>query len=201
MLTTMRIFLQQRNHSAIWALLAVAVLATAAWQLHGLGRTWLCPCGTVKLWHGTVLSPENSQHLTDWYTFSHIIHGFIFYALLHLANRWGGLNLSLSLRLLLAIMLESGWELAENAPAMIERYRQTALAIGYNGDSIINSLADILAMVAGFLLATRRSARTVIVLALVMELTVGWVIRDNLTLNVINLIHPLPAIQQWQQGA
>ena len=186
----------QGASSRHFKLATIAVIGIAALILLWLGRTPICECGTIKLWHGVVNSSENSQHLSDWYSFSHLIHGFIFYAVLWvIGRRW-----PVGLRLLLATLVEAGWEILENTDFIINRYREATISLDYYGDSIVNSVADIVFMVLGFVLAARLPAWVTVAIAIALELGVGYAIRDNLTLNVLMLLHPVDWIRQWQAG-
>ena len=172
----------------------LAVLAVAAAILLAFGRPLICTCGSVALW-GHV-GPEQSQMLADWYSPSHIVHGFLFYGLLHLAApRW-----PVERRFLAALVVEAAWELLENTPLIIDRYREATIALGYSGDSILNSLSDIAMMALGFWAARRFSLWVSVVLVLLLELIPLTAIRDNLTLNVLMLVAPSDAVRAWQAG-
>jgi hypothetical protein len=182
-------------------LLCLAIMAATAAVLFAMGRIPICECGYVKLWQGVGSPAETSQHLTDWYTPSHIIHGFLFYAAWRAARRLTGVAIPLAYGLIAAFALECAWEIAENTPWVINRYRDSTIAVGYTGDSIVNSMGDIAAMAFGFLLAALLPVWLSIALVIAAEFYVGWLIRDNLTLNVIMLLWPMDWIKAWQAGA
>jgi hypothetical protein len=168
--------------------------------LLAMGRPIICECGTVKIWHGDVNSSENSQHIADWYTLTHVIHGFLFYWLLWLLAKKIGFLKPVSNRLVAAVTLEAAWEIFENSPMIINRYREATIALGYTGDSVLNSTADIGFMSLGFLLAWRMPVWMIISLAIAMEVLNAIIIRDNLSLNILMLTFPIDAVRQWQGG-
>ena len=179
----------------VW-LTGLGLIALTAAILLAMGRIPICECGEVKFWTPASDVAGSSQHLADWYTPSHIIHGMLFYGFLWLVLR----SRSVGERALLAIIIEAAWEIIENSPWIIDRYREATIAVGYTGDSVINSVADILWMLAGFAFAARMPVWVTVAVAIVFELAALWVIRDNLTLNVIMLLYPLDAIKAWQSG-
>jgi hypothetical protein len=187
----------RRMTKRITPLIVVAglILLTAAYLLW-IGREPICKCGYVKLWHGQIVSSENSQHISDWYTPSHIIHGFIFFGVLWLLAR----TLSLGWRLAIATVIECAWEIVENSDAVIERYRTVTISLDYYGDSVLNVVADVVAMIIGFVLASRLPVWATVAIALAFEATTILLIRDGLALNVLMLLYPLDSVATWQAG-
>ena len=176
------------------ALAALVLIAAAAAILLAMGRHPICTCGTVDLWVGGRDSPKTSQMLADWYSLSHIVHGLLFYAASWLvARRW-----PVEWRLLIALVVEASWEIVENTPMVIDRYREATAALGYSGDSVLNSVSDISMMIIGFLIARRLPVWATIILLVALELIPLFVIRDNLTLNVWMLLWPDKSIAAWQ---
>ena len=180
-----------------------AIIFASALILYAMGQIPICKCGYIKLWHGITISSENSQHISDWYTFSHIIHGFGFYFVAWLLGRWRKLPAQawpLGRMLLFAVAVESAWEIFENTDLIINRYRAVTISRDYYGDAVINSVFDIFAMVLGFFFAARAPVWAIIFATIALEVFVGYSIRDNLALNIIMLIYPLEAIRLWQAG-
>lgn len=176
------------------AIVLVGIILLTAAYLLWIGREPICKCGYVKLWHGEVISAENSQHLSDWYTPSHIIHGFLFFGALWLVAR----KLSLGWRLAIATFVEAAWEIVENSDAVIERYRTVTISLDYYGDSVVNVVADILAMILGFWLASRLPVWATVALIVLFEAATIFIIRDGLALNVLMLLYPVDWIAEWQ---
>jgi len=182
----------ERRH---W-LIALVMIALCAAILLANGRPAICTCGEIKLWTGAVQSADNSQHIADWYTPSHVIHGFLFFwfgSVFLRRNPFGE-------RYLMAVAIEAAWELLENSQFIIDRYREATFAFGYNGDSVLNSVADLGWMSLGFLIARRLTVWATVAIALSFELLTLWTIRDNLTLNIVMLVAPVDAIRVWQGG-
>ena len=178
-----------------WVALAFVAAGMAA-GLVGLGRNLICQCGYVKLWHGQVISSENSQHILDWYSPSHVLHGLVFYMALHLLLP----RMNIGWRLVLAAAIEAAWEIIENTSWIIDKYREDTIALDYYGDSVLNSVSDMTMMVAGFMIASRAPVWLSVCLFIAAELLVGLIIRDGLLLNIIMLLYPLDWVRQWQAG-
>ena len=175
--------------------ICAGIMILTATILAWMGHIPICKCGYLKLWHSSRSDAQTSQHLTDWYTYSHILHGILFYWLIGLIVQG---RLSVAARLVIATTIEAGWEIFENTPFIINRYRSVTVSRDYFGDSIINSMADIAAMIVGFLVAARLPAWVTVALLIGVELTLLALIRDNLTLNIIMLVHPMDWLREWQ---
>ncbi|MGF9565780.1 DUF2585 domain-containing protein [Neorhizobium sp. JUb45] len=184
------------SQSRRWLLGALVLFIAQIGILYFMGRIPICECGYIKLFEPGVNSPGNSQHIADWYTPSHIIHGFLFYGLGWLVLR----RAPLSARFSLAVLIEAGWEILENSPLIIDRYRSATMALGYNGDSILNSAMDTVSMALGFFVAARLPVWMTVAIAIFFELLTGYLIRDNLTLNVLMLVSPVDAVREWQSA-
>jgi hypothetical protein len=179
-------------------LIVIGLLILHAVILLAMGQVPICECGYVKFWHGATGTSEGSQHISDWYTFSHIIHGFAFYFILWLINK--KLKLPFGTLLIMAVLVEGAWEIFENTDFIINRYREVTISLDYYGDSVINSVSDIVWMIVGFVAARKFPVWVSILLIVAMEAFVGYYIRDNLTLNIIMLVYPLDSIRAWQMG-
>jgi len=173
----------------------IAVLAVSVAILWAMGRPPICTCGTIELW-GEV-GPKQSQMLADWYSPSHVVHGFLFYALLQLLWR----RSTFERRFLVAVLVEAAWEVIENTPMVIDRYREATIALGYSGDSILNNVSDISMMALGFVAARRLPVWASVGAVILLEVVPLIVIRDNLALNVWMLLAPSDTILNWQSAA
>lgn len=171
------------------------VLVTAVIEFL-MGRIWICKCGYVDFWYGNTNGSGNSQHITDWYSFSHFIHGMLFYGFLHVVAR----KLPVQTRFILAVLMEAVWEVFENTPFTINRYRTETAALDYIGDSILNSISDIITCGLGFLLVRKIPITLAVILIVVLELFALYFVRDNLTLNVLMLVYPMESIKLWQMA-
>lgn len=174
----------------------IVILAATSLVLAAMGRHFWCECGGLEPFSWDIWSQHNSQHLIDPYSFTHVLHGILFYALLG----WLWKSLSIEYRFSVAILLESSWEILENTPMVIERYRSVTISLDYYGDSIANSIMDVIACAIGFAIACRFRPRVSVAVFVATELILLITIRDCLTLNVVMLLWPLEAIKTWQMG-
>lgn len=184
------------NSKKLPIIFIVFIVLTTSVILYFQGRSLICTCGTVFLWVGDIWSSNNSQHLFDPYSFTHLLHGFLFCWFLLLPKK----DISYNWKLLLVVMIESIWEVVENSSFIINRYRQNTLALGYQGDTIINSLSDILMCATGFAIARYLGFKKSLIVFVITEIILLLWIRDNLTLNIIMLLYPLESIKTWQMG-
>lgn len=174
----------------------VVVIALLAAIELTMGRSFFGPDGRFGFWESSIWSSENSQRLADPYSFSHIVHGISFYGLLWLFAR----RMPVQQRLFMALVIEAGWEVLENSPFIINRYREATVALGYTGDSVLNSMSDVMMMALGFLFASRVKPVVSLAAVAIMEIGCALWVRDNLTLNIIMLVHPVDAIKTWQMA-
>lgn len=180
------------------ACVLTSLIAFTAAVLHVSGRTWLAPDGKILFWYGQANGPGTSQHFADPYSFTHFLHGIAFFWIISLIISWLGKNVAFIWRLVCGVAFESSWEVIENSATVIERYRQATSALGYYGDSILNSMSDILMCSIGFWVASQIGFRKSLVLFLIVEIILIFWIKDSLLINVIMLIHPIDAIKTWQ---
>ena len=178
-----------------WLVIALLLAFTVA-ALRVQGRLWICACGRVDLWAGNTKSADNSQHLADPYSLTHVLHGLLFYG----ALAWAVPRLPVAWRLAVAVAIEALWEVVENSAFVIQRYRETTLALGYQGDTIVNAVGDIAWMVAGFWVARKLGFRRSVAFFIATEVVLLLWIRDSLVLNIIMLLAPSDALKTWQMG-
>lgn len=183
-------------NTKVGVLVSLGVVTITAAILYFMGRVFMSTSGALLLWVSDTNSAEMSQQISDWYTASHFIHGILFFGLLYFFRKW----LSIGTRLVIATIIESGWEILENSSLIIDRYREATIAIGYTGDSILNSVSDIIFMIFGFFFTRYVPVWVAVLTVIILEVLVGYLIRDNLLLNIIMLIYPMDAIKVWQGG-
>lgn len=172
----------------------VASFIAAAILLRLEGRLWICACGHLRAWSGQICSSDNSQHFLDPYSFTHVLHGFLFFWLIALLLR----RLGPSWQVALAVAVEAAWEVFENTNFIIDRYRSTTAALGYTGDTVVNSFGDILCCLLGFIVARRLGLRRSLIVFLVLEFVLIFWIRDSLLLEILMLVFPVDAIKALQ---
>jgi len=185
---------RQRPQKLLAALAIVTSFAAAAILLRVEGRLWICACGKIQLWAGQVCSANNSQHFLDPYSFTHVLHGFLFFWLITLLFK----RLNANWQLALAVVVEAAWEVFENTNFIINRYRSATAALGYNGDTIVNSSGDILCCLIGFIIARRLGLRRSLIVFVVLEVILIVWIRDSLLLEILTLVIPIDVIKTWQ---
>lgn len=184
-----------------YVLIFIGIVLAQIFILYGMGREWICTCGFIKFWEGDVMSASNSQQIADWYTFSHIIHGFVFYGFFiwiskKVFQKVGGLPLGLMF--IGAVFLETSWEVLENSTWIVEYYRNNTVSLGYIGDSILNSVFDVVWMAIGFVMARKMPIWSIILIAIGFEIMTGYFVRDGLLLNILMFIYPSEAVKAWQ---
>jgi hypothetical protein len=185
----------ESNRAGVWQIVAIGlVLLLVIVLLRAEGRMFLCDCGHFAVWTSDACSSQTSQQLFDPYSFTHVLHGFLFFWLMALLFR----RLSSSWQVLLAVLLEGAWEVFENTPFVIHKYRTETAALGYQGDTIVNSLGDLTCALIGFLLARKLGVRCSLIFFLLVEVVLTLWIHDSLLLQILMLIRPVQAIKLWQ---
>jgi len=179
----------------LWVALAIIVITVATGLLlRAEGRLWICACGTIQVWSGQICSANNSQHFLDPYSFTHVLHGFLFFWLItFLVRRLRG-----SWQVVLALAIEGAWEVFENTNFIIDRYRSETAALGYNGDTVVNSCGDLLCCLLGFIVAKRLGLKWSLIVFVLLELVLILWIKDSLVLEILMLVIPVDAIRAWQ---
>lgn len=179
------------------------ILGVTALVLRMMGRVLWCECGNVVPWAWDINTPHNSQHLIDPYFFTHVLHGVMFYLPLYWLSRTRVAEKAMTrpVRFWAAVLIEAAWEVMENSPIVIDRYREATISLGYYGDSIANSMIDILACTAGYWITSRIKVWQSLTLFFGTELILAILIRDGLLLNILMLLVPIDAVLQWQMGA
>ena len=183
------------KRAGVWQIVAIGlVLLLVIVLLRAEGRMFLCDCGHFAVWTSDACSSQTSQQLFDPYSFTHVLHGFLLFWLMALLFR----RLSSSWQVLLAVLLEGAWEVFENTPFVIHKYRTETAALGYQGDTIVNSLGDLTCALVGFLLARKLGVRWSLIFFLLVEVVLTLWIHDSLLLQILMLIRPVQAIKLWQ---
>jgi hypothetical protein len=186
-----------------YLLIFIGIVLAQVVILYAMGRQVICECGFVKFWEGDVMSSSNSQQIADWYTFSHIIHGFVFYGFfIWISKKFFGKSGGLTLGLIFigAVLLETTWEVIENSTWIIEYYRNNTVSLGYIGDSILNSVFDVIWMAIGFVMARKLPIWSIVLIAIIFEIMTAYFVRDGLLLNILMFIYPSEAVKAWQVG-
>lgn len=185
----------ESNRAGVWQIVAIVlVLLLVIVLLRAEGRMFLCDCGHLAVWTADTCSSQTSQQLFDPYSFTHVLHGFLFFWLIALLFR----RMNSSRQVVLAVLLEGAWEVFENTRFVIDKYRTETAALGYQGDTIVNSLGDVACALGGFVLARKLGLRWSLIFFVVVEVVLIVWIHDSLLLQILMLVRPVEAIKLWQ---